>query len=401
MEEAVRAINYLLEQKIGVSQNSLRKQDWLRVIHDRMVLCGASNFGTYYDKIVSSPNEFQELVEAVVVPETWFFRDMESYSFLIEYIQKEWILNNKARPISILSMPCSSGEEPYSIAISLLESGLPPSDFQIAGVDISKKSLAKAMLGIYGQNSFRNKELDSKFKALYFDKGASGFDVRKIVRKSVFFQYGNAVDDNFLIARPVFDVIFCCNLFIYLNRKAQKKLIEVLNRLLANDGYLIVAPVEREMMRQAGFIFGKNHKKCACQKNTIRKDYKKDKSDDLLNALKMESDREKIKKSTALDALEEAGHLADSGDFDHATNLCLKCLKEYGMSAKAFFLLGLIKHAQGHEDAAEDFFQKTIYLEPFHHEALIYLKLLAEKRGDLKQAELFARRAHRLESSDF
>ena len=144
----------LLEQTIGLNISSIGDSSFQRVLSIRMRALGIGDAKAYYDKLTVSFGELRKLVEEVTVPETWFFRDQEPFIFLTEHI----LDSEKSHARStyrILSLPCSTGEEPYSIAMTLLEAGLNPLNFFIDAVDVSERVLTKARKGVYGRNSFR------------------------------------------------------------------------------------------------------------------------------------------------------------------------------------------------------------------------------------------------------
>ena len=95
-------------------------------------------------------------------------------------------------------------------------------------------------------------------------------------------------------------------------------------------------------------------------------------------------------------AMQQAVDLADRGDFEKAKNLCEKILRQDSANAEAIFLMGVLQHATGNLDSAEAAFKKTIYLEPNHYDALIYLALLAERKEAFEEAQLFRNRAMRV-----
>jgi chemotaxis protein methyltransferase WspC len=407
----------LLEEKIGLNPSSVNERVWKKILSERMSICGINDIEIYYQRIIANPIELQEFIELVVVPETWFFRDRSALDFLKEYALDKWIEKSRYKPLMILSLPCSSGEEPYSIAMALFDAHFPSSRFHIDAIDISKKMIAKAELGEYGRNSFRSKDLT--FRDRYFDKISSGYLLQKSVIKQVHFSYGNFFEPGFLVNKPQYDVVFCRNLFIYLHPEAQKNGFSILDRLLADEGILIVSPAEAEFIRNMGYILLSQPRACAFGRSpatlekavpvTVKHTRALANKQAKIRAQKMEAELEKEarllndKKSRALaekevekqSSLKEANRLADNGYFDEATALCLNYLEKHGVNPEAYFLLGLIQHATGFEDRAEEFFLKTVYLAPDHYEALTYLALLAEKKGDERQAELFRQRAQR------
>ncbi len=146
----------------------------------------------------------------MVVTETWFFRDPETFAAFVRLVREEWLPAHTTAPLRLLSVPCSSGEEPFSLVMALLDAGVPAERFQIEAVDISARALARAERGVYGRNSFRGKDL--AFRDRYFQPSEEGFVLDPAVRDCVRFCQGNFLSDDFLTGRASYDFIFCRNL---------------------------------------------------------------------------------------------------------------------------------------------------------------------------------------------
>jgi len=97
--------------------------------------------------------------------------------------------------------------------------------------------------------------------------------------------------------------------------------------------------------------------------------------------------------------IDEATRLADQGRLVEATACCEEHLRQHGPSANAFHLMGLVRDATGNQPEASDYYRKALYLDPNHHEALIHLALLMEKKGNTAGAQLLRNRARRLEQN--
>ena len=125
-----------------------------RVVRERMAALAIDDDGLYLARLQASAEELQALIELAVVPETWFFRDREAI-LATARLARERLAAQPGHPVRILSVPCSTGEEPYSLAMALLEAGLAPSQFVIEAYDIRTRSLAIAAARVYGRNSSR------------------------------------------------------------------------------------------------------------------------------------------------------------------------------------------------------------------------------------------------------
>jgi chemotaxis protein methyltransferase WspC len=235
-------IEALLRQKIGLDALSIGSNTIARAISQRMANCRLTDPASYLEKLQAAPEELEALIESVVIPETWFFRDREPFVFLRQYLLSEWWSKNPGKILRVLSLPCATGEEPYSIAIALMEAGLSSKSFKIDAVDISKIALNKARRAVYGKNSFRGKKLD--FLESYFTQIGNEYHLRDSVKNTVNFIYGNVCDRSFLANETAYDIIFCRNLLIYFDDAGRQQTIQLLDRLLTKQGLLFLGHSE-------------------------------------------------------------------------------------------------------------------------------------------------------------
>lgn len=208
--------------------------------------------------------ERQWLIEAVVVPETWFFRHAQSFDFLATAALERWRLRTRqdessgpgpspwqaSVPLRIASIPCSTGEEPYSIAMALLDAGLPTTSFTVDAIDISSVSLDQARAGHYRRNAFRGADLG--FRDRYFTRDEDVWTIKPNVQAGVAFRTGNLVSDTLFSQAKIYDFIFCRNVLIYFDRPTQYAVIERLRNSLRDDGHLLVGPAETALVAKVG-----------------------------------------------------------------------------------------------------------------------------------------------------
>ncbi len=443
------AIEALLRQKIGLDALTVGSNTITRAVNRRMTDCGLTDASVYFAKLQTSATELEELIETVVIPETWFFRDREPFVFLSGYVVSEWLPKNPGKTLRVLSLPCSTGEEPYSIAIALLEAGLNPRNFSIDAADISKVALKKADRAVYGKNSFRDKNLD--FRERYFT-GLAGdlYQLNDLVRGKVNFIQGNILDSYFLVNQTPYDVIFCRNVLIYFDEAGRIQTVQLLNRLLQPAGILFLGHSESGQKLPTQFISVRHSLAFAYRKTDIpdsqqvqvkqeltkinstrvRESKRADSRDNArINQLPSVRSNSSVLsrkyprdggnsqilpvrailfegfanepaadggKSASAD-LDAARRLADRGQLQEAAKLCETYLSQNRTNADAYVLLGQVYQATGDRQQAEQSFQKATYLKPDHYEGLIHLALLKEERGDAVGAAMIRQRIQRIE----
>jgi chemotaxis protein methyltransferase CheR len=216
--------------------------------------CGCQHDLDRYVQGLLSPaltqGQLEVLAGRLTVGETYFFREKRSLEILERDIVPELVRKRAGvgRAIRIWSAGCSTGEEPYSIAIVLskLMAGLKQWNIEILATDLNAKSLAKASQGIYGEWSFRGIPL--WVRSTYFEEVEEGrWAISPAVKKMVTFTQLNLMDDIYpqVSNRPNgLDVILCRNVLMYLTPEGMRKVVRQLHRSLASDGWLIVSPTE-------------------------------------------------------------------------------------------------------------------------------------------------------------
>jgi chemotaxis protein methyltransferase WspC len=203
----------------------------------------------YWQLLTASPEERQALVELIVVPETWFFRDREAFAALAR-LANERLVREPSHVLRLLSAPCSTGEEPYTMAMALLDAGIGPDRFTVDAVDISARALEFARGALYGRNSFRGRALEFRDRHFYADE--SGYRLNERARHAVRFAQANLFDAT-QMPDARFDFIFCRNVLIYFDRASQDRAIRLLDARLAQHGSLFVGPAETGLMMRHAF----------------------------------------------------------------------------------------------------------------------------------------------------
>jgi chemotaxis protein methyltransferase WspC len=406
----------LLKRTMGLDAAAIGLFSVDRAVHDRRLACNLTDAEAYLKHVLVSESELTELIEAVVVPETWFFRHHEALTEVARMAYEEWLPAHATGVLRVLSLPCSTGEEPYSIAMALLDAGLPASRFQIEAVDISERALTLARCAEYGKNSFRGKDLN--FRDHHFTLTQGRWRLGEAARAQVHFQQGNLFSKDFLPGVEIFDMIFCRNLLIYFDCAAQDRAVSTLRRLLRAKGALFVGPSEPSLFLSHDFVSAKVprafafHKQTAIPANISRKStdpVKRSVNPHPRIPLRVpgpsttaQDSRHKMQPPAKHEVRREteigkAMLLANQGRLVEAEKCCEEHIRKHGASAPTLYLIGLIRDAGGDAAEASQYYRKALYLDRDHQEALSHLALLLSKQGDTAGARLLRDRINRTE----
>lgn len=234
-------------RKTGIMFDLKKKYFVERRIADRMDKNGCPTFHEYFSlvRFELSGEEMQRLVNQMTVNETYFFREDYQFKALVHGILPEMAQRNDGAPIRIWSMPCSSGEEPYSLAIYILEhwADADGHDIEIMASDIDSSILAQAAAGVYGDRSLQR--LSPELIRKYFTRQKNGESrISEDLRGSIDFSQGNVMDSQFMRRFRGVDVIFCRNMLIYFDDKSRRETIEAMYDCLAPGGYICLGHSE-------------------------------------------------------------------------------------------------------------------------------------------------------------
>jgi chemotaxis protein methyltransferase WspC len=413
----------MLADAIGLDAASLGERGLLRAVDTAMSRAGLADMADYARLLAASPEALADLVQETVVPETWFFRDREPFRCLQERLQT---LKARGKRPRILSAPCATGEEAYSIAITCRKAGLAPGGFYLAAVDISAEALAVARRGIYGRNSFRDDLTDAERHFIRQGDGkAAVMAVRPEIAATVDFVQDNIVGAGFLANEKPFDVIFSRNLLIYLNKQARSRLVANVGRLLAPDGMVFVGHAEVPSFLSAGFEAVPHPRAFACRRGVAAAPtaaaltppkaasptapraaspglaaMPSSPARDVSDGLRPGPRPPAAASPGGENPLVAARRLADRGELAQAAALCRRRLETGPPSAEAYYLLGLVGAAGQRMEEAKSFFQKALYLDPGHAAALTHLALIHEQLGDASRASLCRQRLRRLSETE-
>jgi len=181
-----------------------------------------------YFRLINKEKPYYALLEELLVSQSFFYREESDIEILVEFIEKRG-------QASILSLPCANGEEPYTIAIELLERGI--ENFDILAMDLNPKAIQRAKKGWYKTRDLRN--VPPAILAKYFDRYKECYEIKKEVKQKVEFVCANLFEQKW--SPFVFDAILCKNLFIYLDERYKMEALNIFGRWLKKDGLLFLS----------------------------------------------------------------------------------------------------------------------------------------------------------------
>lgn len=220
----------------------------------RLAALGLPHFDAYLRLVTSASGrtELPELVNAITINETYFFRHAEQHGHFVREILPGLVeerLRKHQRRVRLWSAACSTGDEPYTLALLVLEHVqplYPQVTFEIVGTDIDTEVVERAKEAVYGNYSVRN--VPPAVLAKYFtrrDEGrATSYDLDPRVRRMVTFRQGNLADRAAVRRMQDVDAVFCANVLIYFDQEAKERVVASLYGALRDGGYLFVGVSE-------------------------------------------------------------------------------------------------------------------------------------------------------------
>ncbi|MCX7679724.1 MAG: protein-glutamate O-methyltransferase CheR [Spirochaetes bacterium] len=237
----------IVYRESGIRLTELKKALVQARLTKRLRQLKINSFTEYCDYVKHNYyNEIENLINCITTNKTDFFREARHFEFIKQYLIPQWC-EKKKRRIRIWSAGCSTGEEPYSIAIILREHFQPidVSDVKILATDIDTEVIEKGKRGIYSADAVADvpRELATK----YFLKGKGTneglFKIKDIVKNMVYFRKLNLLDEKYPM-KGKFDLIFCRNVIIYFDRETQRMVFDKFYEYIENDGFLFVGHSE-------------------------------------------------------------------------------------------------------------------------------------------------------------
>ncbi len=241
----------LVHQKTGLHFEDSRTGELLEKLEPLARSRGHQSFLDYYYALKDDQSaEWEQVWDALSVQETYFWREISQMDALTELIIPEWFRSHSA-PFRIWCAACATGEEPYSIAIALVESGLAFRPIQIIASDASPAALKRARAGIYRERSFR--VLPPALRLKYFEPVDGGSKISPEIASRVKFQGANLADSGDVARLARVNAIFCRNVFIYFSRHAIRQTVAHMAAKMPAGGHLFVGAAESLLKVTADF----------------------------------------------------------------------------------------------------------------------------------------------------
>ena len=249
-EEEFRLLRDFIHERFGLFFDDNQRGSLRARLSGRVTSLGLASFEDYYHYLRFGPQRAEELERIgshLTNNETYFYREQPQLQVFANPILvnlKEAKTRRGERTVRVLSAGCSSGEEPYTLAMILYDSGLFfwGWDVRVTGMDVDRAALARAEKGSYRHNSFRS--ISPALIDRHFVKGPAEATVKDSIRKLTRFRHGNLVDPASYEGLAPLDAIFCRNVLIYFSDAMILKVVSLFHEALAPGGYLFLGHAE-------------------------------------------------------------------------------------------------------------------------------------------------------------
>lgn len=373
-------------------------------------------------------HELEILAHHLTVGETYFFREKFALKLLTEKIVPDF-LENRTNPadkkLRIWSAGCSSGEEPYSIAMAIKESApdVAKRDLMILATDVNTRALNKAREGVYTPWSFR--EIPDRLKKKYFTQKGKHLHVNPDIKQMVQFEQLNLATDDFPSksgSNFPMDVIFCRNVLMYFSPEVISRITQQLFHTLKDDGWLITGQVElnddyfsafQRILFENGIFYRKappeqkQKQPLKVMKPLPAVSENRDSRQKPIVSKKIAVPRGASKKGSpvthrnsspksqptiqasdnAASLFESVTMLANAGNLDEAEAKMKQVLETENAGAEHFFLYATILMEKNQQEQADKNLIKALYLNPEHHAARFSRTRLLKSMGRNREAK--------------
>lgn len=243
----------LIQERTGVSFADDKRQILADKLSNRVRALGLDSYLDYFYLLrydAASGQEWREVQDAIAVPETYFWREIDQVWALINRVLPELVRENQ--PLYIWSAACASGEEPLTIAMALDNAGwFEKADIRITASDASPLAIARAKIGRYSDRSCRN--IPAAFREQYFDPDGRNWRIRPEIHRRVAWQLANLCDQDQIEPFLLASIVFCRNVFIYFSSTAIHETVTLFAQRLPRPSYLFLGVAESLVSHKTEF----------------------------------------------------------------------------------------------------------------------------------------------------
>ena len=404
------AFREIIRERTGLVFGENQTSRLAEAVSAMMSALGLESELRYYRLILGDRSAFLNLVDRLTINETYFYREPTHLKLLTDLILPE--LAGKKRftgKVRLFSAGCSSGEEPYSLLMAVMEKYGPGAAglYEVFGADIDRQALASARRGVYGGRSFR--KLDDGLREKYFDRvDSSLYRVKEFVRRSVVFLELNLLEDAYPPEFQGMDVIFYRNVSIYFDEDSKSKIFRNLSRLLAPGGYLFVSSTETmshdtnvlQLVQMGGaFVYCNTEAPIAGRATVdavrktaesvaapVRREARKPAAKEPTTERRTRREAVRVRPEEPRKIVDEVLALARSERYEAALERLDELLAVEPNRASALALRGnLLMHCGRNEEARECCLRATD-ADPLNPEAYLLLGLIAANTGAIEEA---------------
>ena len=242
----LKLLGDLIQERFGLTFEGVRQDILAARLAPRLRELHLDSPRAYYEYLRFHPlrdNVFDRLPALVTNNETYFFRETRQFEILVEHVVPERRGLAPGRPLRLLSAGCSSGEEPYSVGITLQTAGHAAGRiWEMDACDLNAERIARAKEALYEEGSLR--ACDGEARQRYFTREGDRFRLRERYRAGIRFFAANLLLPGFALEREAYDAVLCRNLLIYFGEAAFDRAIALLGRALLPGGYLFLGHSE-------------------------------------------------------------------------------------------------------------------------------------------------------------
>lgn len=253
----------IIYRETGINMSDKKRKLIVARLSKRLRALNLTSFTEYHRYLNESPRADEEivnLINRVTTNKTDFFREKQHFDFLLHDLYPRMIeqgMKTGVRRLRIWSAGCSSGEEPYTLAMVTAEAfrGARGWDIKILATDLDTEILGKAVEGVYPTQSVS--PVPREYLVKYFSRSKESYEVNPGLKSMVSFRRLNLTDGTFPMKNP-FDIIFCRNVIIYFDSKTKEELLNKFHRHLKDGGYMFIGHSESLMHMKDKFRYLKH-----------------------------------------------------------------------------------------------------------------------------------------------